>query len=423
VGASLEALTSWLSAYGYPVLFAAVFAESAGVPVPGETAVLTAGLLASRPGSPLSLTWVIVITILAAVLGDNLGFWVGRRWARGRLQQGKRFLILTPAALQAVEGYFTHYGSLTIFFARFVTGLRVVAALAAGTSGMTWPRFLLANAGGAAVWAVAMSLLGYFFGQSWEALHKWLGRGALLILACVALLAGLAYLWRRFQRQPAGSWARALRSQALQGALAAVLVVGCVAVLVLLAEHHREPQEDRDVSHWVATHRVAGLDALATVGSYLGSLPVVAAVVIAFEVWLWRAGRARREGLVLLWALAASEAVGLILLALLLHKGLEQLRAQAWPFGFAGLAPLRAAAVYLTAAHVAARQAGAHAHAVRAAAVIVVLLVGFSVVWTREQFLSEVFVEYVAGYLVSFTGRWWLEGYGLGLQRVAPDRP
>jgi hypothetical protein len=268
-----------------------------------------------------------------------------------------------------------------------------------------------------------MSLLGYFFGQSWDALHKWMGRGALLILACVVLLVGLAYLWRRFQRLPAGSWERVLRWQAWQGVLGAILVVGCVAVLVLLAEHHREAREDRDVHDWIGAHQVTWLQTVAAGGSYLGSLPIAVGVVALLAVQLWRAGRPWREAVALVWALAASEAVGLILLALLRHQGLDPAKALAWPFGFAGLAPLRAAAIYSTAAYLLARQVPAHGHAVWAGAISVILLVGFSVVWTREQFLTEVFVEYVAGYLVLFTGRWWLEGYGLGLQRVAPDQP
>src|SRR5581483_214189 len=159
---TMQAIADWLSAYGYPVLLVLVFAENAGIPVPGETAVLAAGLLAGRPQSPLSLPWIIVTVTTAAVLGDNLGFWLGRELARPRLRAGKRFLFLTPNALQIVEGYFHHYGLLTILFARFIAGLRVVAALAAGVSSMSWPRFLVANAGGAIAWATTMSLLGYF---------------------------------------------------------------------------------------------------------------------------------------------------------------------------------------------------------------------------------------------------------------------
>jgi len=233
VGENFQGLIEWLGVYGYPVLFAVVLAENAGLPVPGETAVLVAGFLASQ--SSLAIGWVIVVTVAAAVLGDNLGFWLGHRWARQRLQQGKRFLFLTPRTLQVVEGYFEHYGTLTVFFARFVAGLRVVAALAAGTSGMPWPRFLLANAAGAVAWAVAMSLLGYFGGHSWEALHRWLGRGGLIILGCVVLLVGLPYLWRRLRKIPTTSWNRLLRAEVWQGVVAAVLVVVCVVGLVHLA--------------------------------------------------------------------------------------------------------------------------------------------------------------------------------------------
>jgi membrane-associated protein len=199
---ALDLLLSWCESYGYPVLFAGVFLENAGLPVPGETAVLVAGFLASPAGGErFRLPWVIALTIVAAVLGDNMGFWLGRRWARPRLQQGKRFLFLTPRALHRAEGYFHRYGSWTIFFARFITGLRVVGALAAGTAGMPWLRFLIANACGAVAWAVTMSLLGYFFGHSLPLLHKWLGRGGLILLAAVIVLIGGAVLWRRLRKQ------------------------------------------------------------------------------------------------------------------------------------------------------------------------------------------------------------------------------
>ncbi len=96
------------------------------------------------------------------------------------------------------EDYFRAYGVWTIFFARFVTGIRVIGALAAGTAGMPWPRFFLANASGALVWATTIAFLGYFFGENWERLEKWLGRGGLIALSIV-LLVGLPYLWHRLR--------------------------------------------------------------------------------------------------------------------------------------------------------------------------------------------------------------------------------
>src|SRR5262245_27365819 len=219
--------------YGYPVLFAGVLLENAGVPVPGETAVLVAGFLASPAGGGhFNIVSVVLLTVLAAVLGDNLGFWLGQRWARPRLQSGRGFLFLTPKTLELAEGYFHRYGVWTIFFARFIAGLRVVGALAAGTAGMPWRRFLVANAAGACAWAVTMSLLGYFFGHSWELLHQWLGRGGLVLLGCVVVLAGLPYLLRRLHHMDFARIDVLTRSQIVQGLIVAVLEVVCIAVLV-----------------------------------------------------------------------------------------------------------------------------------------------------------------------------------------------
>jgi membrane protein DedA with SNARE-associated domain len=197
---AFEIFAEWYAAYGYPVLFLGVLLENAGVPVPGETAVLIAGFLASPAGGGrLNVGVVIALTFAAAVLGDNFGFWLGHRFARPRLRRGRGFLLLTPQVFHTAEDYFARYGTLTVFLARFITGLRVVAALAAGTAGMPWRRFVLANAAGALVWATTVSLLGYFFGRSWQLLHHWLGWGSWIILACVLFIVGLRHLWIRFR--------------------------------------------------------------------------------------------------------------------------------------------------------------------------------------------------------------------------------
>jgi membrane protein DedA with SNARE-associated domain len=194
--------TGWYVAYGYPVLFLGVLLENAGVPVPGEAALLAAGFLASPAGGArFGLGWVITLAFAAAVLGDNLGFWLGRRWARPRLQRGHGFLALTPQALGRAEGYFARYGTWTVLVGRFVTGLRVVVALAAGAAGMPWARFFPANAAGAFAWASAVSLLGYFFGRSWQALHYGLAWATWIIPGCVVLAAVLLHLWGRSGRR------------------------------------------------------------------------------------------------------------------------------------------------------------------------------------------------------------------------------
>jgi membrane-associated protein len=193
-----DAFAAWYAVYGYPVLFLGVLLENAGLPVPGETAVLVAAFLASPAGGGhFHLGAVIAVTFVAAVLGDNAGYWLGRRLARPRLNAGRGFLFLTPERFRRVEVYFTRYGIWTVFAGRFVAGLRVVAALAAGTAGMHWPRFLLTNAAGALAWATAVSLLGYFFGRSWGLLHHGMSWGVWVLVAGVLVVLALRHLLRR----------------------------------------------------------------------------------------------------------------------------------------------------------------------------------------------------------------------------------
>lgn len=196
MGPAFAKFTAWYADYGYPVLFLGVLLESAGVPVPGEAATLVAGFLASPAGGArFRLGLVIALAFAAAVVGDNAGFWLGRRLARPRLRRGQGFLVLTPQAMRTVEAYFERYGTWTVLLGRFVTGLRVIVALAAGTAGMPWSRFLPANAAGALAWASAVGLLGYFFGRSWEVLHHWLSWGSWIVLGGICLVAAFMYFW------------------------------------------------------------------------------------------------------------------------------------------------------------------------------------------------------------------------------------
>lgn len=408
------------AAYGYPVLFAGVLLENAGVPVPGETAVLVAGFLSSPAGGGhFHIGLVILITVLAAVLGDNLGFWLGHRWARPRLQAGRGFLFLTPKTLQMAEGYFERYGLWTIFFARFVAGLRVVGALAAGTAGMHWQRFLIANTAGAFAWATAIGLLGYFFGHSWELLHHWLGRGGLILLGCGAVLAGLPYLLRRLRHMDL-SLDVLMRRQVVQGLLVAVLEVICVAMLVLLATRRHEVPLDVRVVDWLATQELPVVDGVARCGAFLGGLPVVTTLTALLLIWLRRRERSWRESVALIGTLLASEAVGLLLVALIRLHALVPIVVEVWPHGFAGLVPMRAVAVFGMIAYLIAQPYWERRRLIQSVAAVLVLLAGFSVVWLREEFLTETILEYAAGAIVLFAAVWWLEGYGPGV--VLPQK-
>ncbi|HEV3205013.1 MAG TPA: DedA family protein [Gemmataceae bacterium] len=424
MGDAFQTFIDQYATYGYPILFGGVLLENAGIPVPGETAVLVAGFLSSPPGgNRFQIGWVILLTVVAAVIGDNLGFWFGRRLARPRLQQGRRFLFLTPKTLELAESYFDRYGLWTIFFARFITGLRVIGALAAGTAGMPWPKFLLANASGALAWAVTMTLLGYFFGHSWELLHHYLGRGGLIILVTVVLLIGLSHLLHRLRKMEAWNWNRFTRGQIVQGVLVALLEVICVALLVRLAKGHHPTKVDNTVKEWVLSHNAPWVDQLASWGHLPGSLPVVIGVTAILILLLWKQGRSWRESAALVWALVASEAIGLLLVGLLRMGAVEPVPAVLWPFGFAELIPLRVLAVFGTGARVIGHQDRQYGRFAQLGAALLIIWVGFSLVWTGEQLLTEVLLEFVAGGLVLFSAVWWLEGYGPGVVVPATAEP
>jgi len=174
------------SQLGYPVLFALIFGESAGMPLPGETALLTAGVLAGT--GQLSLPLVIVVAIAAAVTGDTLGYWLGRRGGRAVLVHRGPFAAFRGLALERGERFFERHGPKTVFLGRFVPGVRVVAAVLAGAGAMPWPRFALYNLSGAFVWAATVASLASLVGPAVAAAMWIAALGAAVVAGLVALL-------------------------------------------------------------------------------------------------------------------------------------------------------------------------------------------------------------------------------------------
>ena len=195
-----EWLVDLFARYGYLVVFAGVFLENAGLPVPGETALLAGAALAKF--GRLSLFWVIVTAICAAILGDNLGFLIGRKAGRGLAERHGWKIGLTRARLAQFDRFFDRHGAKTVFIARFVTGLRVFCAFLAGSSGLEWRTFLLYNAMGAIVWSITIAAAGYLLAYSWDTLEKWIGRTGLIALAAIGLVAVLAVMRRRSHKEP-----------------------------------------------------------------------------------------------------------------------------------------------------------------------------------------------------------------------------
>lgn len=173
---------------GYPALAGLVLGESAGLPLPGETALITAGGLAAA--GHLALGLVVIIAILAAVAGDTLGFWIGRRRGREVLLRDGFMAAHRRHAVARADRFFARHGLATVFVGRFVPGVRVVAAVMAGASHMPWRRFALANTSGAVVWATTVAGLAYLLGPSGAAM---LALGG-LAFGALALTAGW---WRQ----------------------------------------------------------------------------------------------------------------------------------------------------------------------------------------------------------------------------------
>src|SRR5215469_1019620 len=188
--------------YGYWAVGAALLLENTGFPVPGETILLLASFLAYSQHE-LQLSWIIAIGILAATIGDNLGFVAGYYGGRPLLDRYQNIFRIKKATLLRGEQLFVRYGAATIFFARFVFGMRIIAGPMAGVLRMPWKRFLLFNCLGAALWVSVISTVGYFFGRHWERLESSMKRFDVIVAIVVVLLA--VFLWWRGRRRGSSS--------------------------------------------------------------------------------------------------------------------------------------------------------------------------------------------------------------------------
>jgi membrane-associated protein len=191
----LDFLRSAVVQYGYWAVGATLLAENAGIPVPGETILLLASFLAYSQ-QELQLLWIIVVATIAATIGDNIGFALGYYGGRRLLVRYQSVFRIPDTTLARGEELFARYGSVTIFFARFVFGMRIVAGPLAGVLRMPWRKFMVFNFLGAAVWVTVISGAGYLFGRHWERLVKDM-KVFDIGVALVVLLAAVILWWRR----------------------------------------------------------------------------------------------------------------------------------------------------------------------------------------------------------------------------------
>jgi membrane-associated protein len=177
---------------GYAVVFALIAIETMGIPVPGETALIAAALLAHD--GQLEIVPLIALAAAAAILGDNVGFAIGRKGGRKLFLMNGPFNDQRRAALDVGEPFFQRHGPKAVFLGRWVAGLRIASAWLAGMNKMAWPRFLFWNALGGICWATSIGLGVYFVGHAFEEV---IGVGG--IVAAGVVTGGLLalFVWRR----------------------------------------------------------------------------------------------------------------------------------------------------------------------------------------------------------------------------------
>jgi membrane protein DedA with SNARE-associated domain len=195
-------MINFITQYGLPLLAVAVMLESFGVPVPGETALVAFAALASQ--GHYDIRWVIAVAAAAAVVGDNLGYWlIGRLGGRALFERWSLLRRYRDSVLPRAEALMVRHGGKTVFFGRFVSILRFTVAWVAGLSRMSWWRFLFWNAAGGIVWATAVGLIAYYLGQATADSISRYGLYAGAVVVAVLVLGGavLHISRRRLERR------------------------------------------------------------------------------------------------------------------------------------------------------------------------------------------------------------------------------
>lgn len=200
----LQILQNALNILGYPAVFLFVMIESSGIPFPGETMLLLAAFYAAIDHQ-LQIPIIIACAALGAIIGDNIGYYVGKTGGKAVVNRYGRYVFLKPEHLARAEQFFARHGDKTVFLGRFVAVLRAWAAFLAGVNQMHWRTFFIYNAAGGIVWATIYGLLGYYAGryfhdnfsqlEHFASTLSWLITG--LIIAAAVVIFAVVYLRRR----------------------------------------------------------------------------------------------------------------------------------------------------------------------------------------------------------------------------------
>jgi membrane protein DedA with SNARE-associated domain len=175
-----------IASYGLLAIGVIIALESTGLPLPGESVLVLAALYAAQHGQSISA--VVASAAIGAMLGDNVGYWIGREFGYRLLRRYGSRIGLSPNKIKLGQYLFLRHGGKVVFFGRFVAVLRVLAAILAGVNRMDWRRFLLANAAGAILWASAVGFGTYFFGKA--VMHVTRPVGIVLAVVALAVIVG-----------------------------------------------------------------------------------------------------------------------------------------------------------------------------------------------------------------------------------------
>jgi len=443
-----------LETYGYVAVLVLVGLESLGVPLPGETALLTASAYAAA--GHLSIAGVIAAAAVGAVLGDAGAYWIGRTGGLALVRRYGRLLRVDDAKLERAQKFFQRHGGKTVFFGRFVSLLRMLAALLAGVTRMPYGRFSAFNVTGGICWALLFGSLGYGFGRHLPRLEHAVGQAGALLVLLAALLVALIFVGRwvvsngtqiragvsrligrigasRFVRGARArhpeAWSFVAKRFATTEYLGLHLTVGLLLSLGALwlfggiAEDviHHDPLTQFDLTIADALHRHAtptGV-AIAKAVSFLGSPGFVAAWGLALAALLV----VRRQYLLLGGWVAAVAGGGLLDAALkrVFHRArpvwdVPLLTARGWSFP-SGHA-MGSLVAYGMLAYMVLRETHLRrgpAAAVITGAVVLILLIGMSRMYLGVHYFSDVIGGYAAGVV-------WVAAVVSGLE-VARRRP
>ncbi len=203
----LHSVAPILDRWGYLALAAVMIVESFGVPAPGQTIMVAASIYSST--GRMNIFVVALVSFVTAVVGDNIGYWIGLRGGRTVVHRWGKYIFITPERLERAERFFARRGNRIIVVARFIDGLRQLNGVIAGITKMPWKTFTLYNAIGAALWVGWWTTVSYFLGSNLVKImdhahrYKWLAIGAVVVAVAVYVTLHVRHIRRRRARAAA----------------------------------------------------------------------------------------------------------------------------------------------------------------------------------------------------------------------------